>query len=118
MEITYRVSIKDQYGKRHDELEDYILKARSAMCDIVNGPDGLINKWWNPMLDEVGITDKELRMSVDDVAYMTVSNAIWTAQLRALGIEGVRILDETIVLPTALEAMLGLSGTVKITIEV
>lgn len=90
--FTIRIIDQDNYTERRD-LIPAVLKARDEMCDIVNGPNGMIHKWWNPMLDEVGITDPKLRMETDDVAYMAVTNAIWTMRLREAGYK-IRILNE------------------------
>lgn len=95
MAIKIVAFVVDQHQHVVDkELEGKVLEAREAMCDIVNGDDGMIMKWWNPMLDAVGITDEDIRMTTDDVAYLAVSNAIWTMQLRKLGVKNVTIVDE------------------------
>ncbi len=90
--FTIRVIDRDTFDERRD-LIPAVLKAREEMCEIVNGPNGMIHKWWNPMLDAVGITDPKLRMETDDVAYMAVTNAIWTMKLREEGYN-IRILSE------------------------
>ena len=118
MSTTFIVRIKDQNGLRHDDLNSDVMEARSKMCDIVNGPDGMIEKWWNPMLDAVGITDKDLRMATDDIAYMAVTNAIWTMKLKERGIHNVAIESEHIILPTTFERLIGMSGIVDIRIRI
>lgn len=117
MSTTFVIQVKDQNGYRRDDLRDDILEARSKMCDMVNGDDGIINKYWNPMMDAAEFSQEDYEAVTLD-SWTAISNAIWTSELHKMGLTNVDIKDERLFLPTPLQSLLGLPGVVKIQVEI
>lgn len=90
--ISVYLKVMDQKGTERSELHKPIMDARSQMCDIANGENGLIERW-NKLMKDMGIVEHELYDDLVD-SYANVTNAIWTTKLHDAGYKSVKIIDE------------------------
>ena len=87
------VEIIDECGFTIDgPARDAILDARSEMCDILNGPNGAIEKY-NELTDLLGINGADSEVYID--CYESLTNECWTNLIHKRGFN-YRIISEYI----------------------
>ena len=119
MSTKFIVQIKDQYGKRHDELLNDIMEARSRMCDIVkrNNENGIEDEVWD-LIMEASKPKEDTKIIDFEKIFESIHYLIWTSELHKLGHNNTDIEDEYFIYPTKLESFIGMKGVAKIRIRI